>query len=188
MGLALGIALEFYTSSTKGLKIKVRKFLGVNSYTYRSCSGKTGSKGLFVPPLCWIGLKLMAKDKRRKIKSIFIIYSDFESILVPEDNWKQDLEESYTNKYQKHIAWSYGCKLVCVDDKFSKTFKAYLDEDAVYNFINSIIKESKYCSEVIKKHFNKELVMTKENNADCKNWTILNVRSVAMIILIMMLK
>ena len=186
--MALGIALEFYTSVTKGLKIKVRKILGANSYTCRSCSGKTGSKGLFVPPLYWIGLKLMAKNKKRKIKSTFIIYSDFESILVPEDNWKQDLEESYTNKYQKHIAWSYGCKLVCVDDKFNKTFKTYLGEDAAYNFINSMIKESKYCSEVIKIHFNKELVMTKENNADCKNWTILNVRSVTMIILIMMLK
>ena len=40
-------------------------------------------------------------------------------MLVPEDNGKQNPEESYTNKYQKHIACSYGCKLVRVDDKFS---------------------------------------------------------------------
>ena len=26
---------------------------------------------------------------------------------------------SYMNKYQKHVACSYGYKLVCVDDKFS---------------------------------------------------------------------
>ena len=49
-----------------------------------------------------------------------MIYADFESILVPENNGKQIPEEYYTNKYQKHIACSYGCKLVCVDDKFSK--------------------------------------------------------------------
>ena len=49
--------------------------------------------------------------------------ADFESILVPEDNGKQNLNESYTNKYQKHVACSYGYKLVCVDDKFSKPFK-----------------------------------------------------------------
>ena len=49
----------------------------------------------------------------------------FGSILVPEVN-----EESYTNKYQKHIACSYGYKLECVDDKFSKPFKFYLSEDA----------------------------------------------------------
>ena len=32
-----------------------------------------------------------------------------------------------------------------------------------------MIKESNYCSEVMKKHFNKELAMTKENNEDFKN-------------------
>ena len=37
-----------------------------------------------------------------------MIYADFESILVPEDNGKQKPNESYTNKYQKHIASSYG--------------------------------------------------------------------------------
>ena len=29
MGLALGMALKFYTSVAKGLKVKVRKFLGL---------------------------------------------------------------------------------------------------------------------------------------------------------------
>ena len=34
-----------------------------------------------------------------------------------------------------------------------------------------MIEESKYCSEVMKKHFNKEFVMTKEDNEDFKNST-----------------
>ena len=59
------------------------------------------------------------KNLRRKIKSPFMIYGDFESILVPEDNGKQNPNESYTKKYQKHVACNYGYKLVCVDDKFS---------------------------------------------------------------------
>ena len=100
-----------------------------------------------------------------------MIYADLESTLVPEDNGKQNLNESYRNKYQKHIACSYGYKLVYVDDKFSKPFKAYLGKDAVYDFINSIIEEIKYCCDVMKKHFNKELVMTKEANEDYKNST-----------------
>ena len=29
-----------------------------------------------------------------------------------------------------------------------------------------MIEENKYCSEVIKEHFNKELVMTKDDNED----------------------
>ena len=90
---------------------------------------------------------------------------------MPEYNGKRNPEETYTNKYQKQIACSYGYKLVCVDDKFSKPFKSYLGKDTVYNFINIMIEESKYCSDVIKKHFNKELVMTKKDNESFKNST-----------------
>ena len=78
---------------------------------------------------------------------------------MPQDNGKH-----------RHIASSYDYKLVCVDDKFSKPFKTYLGKDAVYNFINSLIDESKYCSGVMKKHFNKKLGMSKEvfkNSTKC---------------------
>ena len=83
------------------------------------------------------------KNVERKIYdySPFMIYANFESILVPEDDGKQNPDECYTNKYQKHVACSYGYKLVCVDDKFSKPFRSYLGENAVYNFINSLIKK-----------------------------------------------
>ena len=74
----------------------------------------------------------------------------------------------------------------------SKPFKTNLGKDAVYNFINSMIEESKYCNKVMKKHFNKELVMTKKEIKDLKKLkilkTLLNVGSVTMIILILMLK
>ena len=43
-----------------------------------------------------------------------MICADFESILVPEDNGKQNADESFTSKYQKHVACSYGYKLVFV--------------------------------------------------------------------------
>ena len=59
----------------------------------------------------------------------------------------------------------------CVDNKFSNDFKLYLGEDAVYNFISSMIKESKYCSDVMKKYFNKEPVMTKKDNEDFEEST-----------------
>ena len=51
-----------------------------------------------------------------------MIYVDFESILVPEENGKQNPHEPYCKKYQKYVACSYGDKLTCVDDKFSKNF------------------------------------------------------------------
>ena len=52
------------------------------------------------------------KINERKLKSPFMTYADFESILVPEDDEEQNPEESYTNNYQKHTACSYGYKLV----------------------------------------------------------------------------
>ena len=100
------------------------------------------------------------KNYENKMKSPFIIYANFESILVPEDNKKENPDESYTNNHQKHVACSYGSKLVFVDDKLRKLFNSYLGEDVVYSFINSMIKESKCCSHVMKKKFNKELAMT----------------------------
>ena len=60
------------------------------------------------------------KNYKRKIKSLFVTHADFESILVQDDNGKKNLDESHTNKYQKHVAFSYGYKLVCADGKFGK--------------------------------------------------------------------
>ena len=61
---------------------------------------------------------------------------------------------------KKHVACSYDYKSVCTDNKFSKPFKSYLSENVVYNFINSMIEKIKYCTDSMKKYFNKELVMT----------------------------
>ena len=45
---------------------------------------------------------------------------------MPEDNGKQNPNESYTIKYQKHVAFSYGYKLICVDHKFSRSLNCIL--------------------------------------------------------------
>ena len=131
----------------------------------KNCFKINGKRRIIMPKN---GEYIKFKNYERKITSPFIIYADFESVLGPENNRKQNSEDSYASKYQKQIVCSYGYKLVCVDDKFSKPFKTYLGEVAVYNFINSMIEESKYCSDVMQK-LNKELVMTKEDNADFKN-------------------
>ena len=43
---------------------------------------------------------LDSKNFTRKIKSPFIIYADFQSILVPENNGKQNPDAFYINQYQ----------------------------------------------------------------------------------------
>lgn len=59
----------------------------------------------------------------RKIKSSFMIYTNIKSNLVPGNDRKQSRDKSYTKKYQKHVFYSYGYQLVCVDDKLCKPFK-----------------------------------------------------------------
>ena len=79
-------------------------------------------------------------------------------VLVLEDNGKKNPDESYGNKYQKHIASSYAYKLICVDDKFSKPFKSYLGVKMLFIILLmfGMIKESKYCNDMMKDHFNKD--------------------------------
>ena len=43
---------------------------------------------------------------------------------------------------------------------------SYLGEVAVYSYINSAIEDSNFCTDVMKKHFNKELLVPKEDYED----------------------
>ena len=86
------------------------------------------------------------------------INADFECILSNIGNY----ECSYTKKYQDHIPCSFAYKLICVDDKFSKSIIFYRVENAAYKFIEAILKEYEYYKKVMKKHFNKNLVMTED--------------------------
>ena len=75
----------------------------------------------------------------------FVIYADFEAITKKVQRCKQSEEmeneknkRSYTEAYQTH-------------DR---------GENAVYKFMEKMLEEVEYCKAVIKKHFNKPLVMT----------------------------
>ena len=74
----------------------------------------------------------------------FKTYSDFECILkgVKSSN---KYNGSYTEKYQDYIPYSFAYKVVCVDNKFSKKVVRYRGKNAVYRFIEVILKEYDYC-------------------------------------------
>ena len=57
------------------------------------------------------------ENYKRKIKSPFIIYADFQSILVPEDNGKQNPEVSYTDKNQNNYFQNkFEMKIIATKD------------------------------------------------------------------------
>ena len=88
----------------------------------------------------------------------FKIYADFYCNLKDIEIF----EGACTKKYDDHIPCSFSYKIVCVDDRFSKSVVVYREKNAAYEFIKAICKEHKYCKKIIKKHFHKNLVMTEQ--------------------------
>ena len=85
------------------------------------------SKKVYRIQKLWEGKKITMYDLCR-----FLMFMLCES--------KRSLSKFKWVLYKKdHVACTLGYKLVCVDDKLMKSFKAHLVEDAVYNFINSMI-------------------------------------------------
>ena len=106
------------------------------------------------------------KNFNRQIPVPFKIYADFECLLKSCDYGVDNDCFSYTKKYHEHIPCSFAYKLVYVDYKFSMDVMVYRGKDAVFEFIMSIFKEYEYCTSVMKKYFNKNLVVTAEQNEE----------------------
>ena len=99
----------------------------------------------------------------------FVIYADFEAIIEKISNCQPNNDKSYTEAYQKHTDCGFGYKVVCCyDDKYSKEVRLYKGKNAVYKFMEFMLKEVKYCKNVMKEKFNKPLKMTKENEKEFK--------------------
>ena len=103
------------------------------------------------------------KNYFKQMSVPFKIYADFECNLKKTDSdIKCSSSSSYTKKYQEHVPCNFAYKAVCVDNKFSKKIVLYRGKNAVNKFIKSILNEYNYCRKVMRKHFNKNLIMSVE--------------------------
>ena len=66
-------------------------------------------------------------------------------------------------KKHNHISCSFAYKFDCIDDRFSKAI-VFRGENAAHEFIKTIFKEYEHCKKVMKKYFNKNLVITEEED------------------------
>ena len=57
---------------------------------------------------------------------------------------------------------SFTYKVVCIDDKFTKPIVVFGGKNVAYEFTKAFLKEYEYCKKVMKKHFNKNLVISEE--------------------------
>ena len=91
----------------------------------------------------------------------FKIYADLECDLESVETY----EGSYSKKDQDQI-------FVCVDDKYSKPIVVYRGENAAYELFKTILKEYGYCKKVMKKVFNKNLIMSEEKKKQLQSINI----------------
>ena len=102
------------------------------------------------------------KNYERKIKSPFIIYGDLKAFqcqkIMESKIWKSLTQTNIKNILLAVMDINWYVSMIRLK---GLPFKTYLGKDAV----------SKYCCELMKKHFNKEVVMAKGDNEDFKNST-----------------
>ena len=129
----------------------------------KNCLSINGKQAIKMPKKGHVNFR----NYHKQIPAPFVIYADFEAITEKVHGCLPNNEKSYTEAYQKHIDCGYGYKLVChYNDEFSKPVQVFRGENAVYNFMEKMIEEVEWCKSIIKKHFNKPLVMTEENKLD----------------------
>ena len=113
------------------------------------------------------GDKVYFKNRHKQLPVPFVIYADFEALTGKIQGCQPNNEKSYTKAYQKHTDCGYGYKVVCCyDDKHSKPVQIHRGENAVHKFMENMLEEVNWCKSKIKKHFNKPLKMTKEDEKD----------------------
>ena len=115
------------------------------------------------------------KNYHKSLPVPFSIYADFECVtekisscqpppMKKPKKGRLPEERSYTEKYQKHTACSFGYKLVChYDSQYSGDLVIYRGEDSIVRFMKCMFEEVKNCQSIIRDNFNKPLEMTKKD-------------------------
>ena len=98
--------------------------------------------------------------------------NDFKQLALEEvQSNDNDNNASYTKKY--HIkTYIFAYQVVRIDDEFSKPLAYHRGENAVNKFTEAILKEMKYFKKLMTNHFNKNFVMSVEDERilESNNW------------------
>ena len=133
----------------------------------KNCIEVNGMQAIKMPNKNNNILKFNNFHKQQKVP--FVIYADFEAITEKIQGCQPSNDSSYTDAYQKHTDCGYGYKLVCCyDDKYTKPVQIYRGEKAVYKFMEKMLEEVEYCKTIMRKEFNKPLVMTENEELSFK--------------------
>ena len=93
---------------------------------------------------------LQYKDVQKQLKVPFVIYADFESILVPCHQDNLDPNVSSTIKTQQHKPCGFCYTIVSTVENYCKPPVVYRGEDCVDKFLECLLADEQVISEVLK--------------------------------------
>ena len=132
-----------------------------------NCLTINGKQAINMPKVGENILKFNNFHKQQAV--LFVIYADFEAIMKKVQGCKPNDDKSYTEAYQTHEDCGYGYKVACCcEDKYSRPIQMYQGENAVYKFMEKMLEEVEYCKGILKKRFNKPLIMTENDELSLK--------------------
>ncbi|XP_054720149.1 uncharacterized protein LOC129229797 [Uloborus diversus] len=79
----------------------------------------------------------------------YTIFADFESILVPIDGVKPDLNMAFTQKSAIHIPSGYAYVIIGPDGQCVKPMHCYRGENAVNNFLEKLLEEKNFLENIL---------------------------------------
>ena len=91
---------------------------------------------------------LAFRDYWKKDKIGFVIYADFETYCHRMDSCFPDDSKSNTTQTMHFEAFSFGYKVVCVNEQYSKPTVIYRGPDASKKFIKCMIEEERYIKHI----------------------------------------
>ena len=99
------------------------------------------------------------KNCEKQIPIPFKIYADTECLLK-----RINIDEGkYTKLCQKHIPYSIGAKLVCIDNIFTLPTIIFESKNCIKKFMKWSFTQQEQINPIIKESFNKKLKMTIQN-------------------------
>ena len=101
----------------------------------------------------------------KQIPIPFKIHADIECF-IKKTNFKKGNKTTY---YQKHIPNSIAAKLVCTDNTYTLPIKLFFGSNGINEFLQWVFEIKKNCNNIIKNHFNKELIMTQADEEKYNN-------------------
>ncbi|XP_044733980.1 uncharacterized protein LOC123296531 [Chrysoperla carnea] len=106
------------------------------------------------------------KDFNSKERVEYMVYADFEALLVPQHHEDMEMDHgSYTKKIQKHVPYSVGYYVHCTHDPNQSFYKAYRGADCVKWFVHEL-EQVAYSLEQKIKHVKPMYPLTVEQELD----------------------